>query len=502
MKKISYFLTALFLTSIVFISCNNDDDDVIRETPPQSTILDFETVQVQDFIWQGLNFWYLWKANVPLLDDSKIDNAQNYFDLLNSHSDPYDFFDSLLFQPENVDVYSWIVDDYVDLENSQQGIIRSNGVKYQLSYETGSQTELLGYVKYVLPNSDASGKDVKRGYVFDAIDGVQLNINNYKELLDNVTYTMNFADLNNGNPISNGKSVELTQVENFIENPVYLAKTLDVEGTKIGYIMYNGFDSGFEEELDDAFAQLKADGATELVLDLRYNLGGYGYLATQLASSITGQFYNEILKKDVYNEEIQEYFEANDPDALVDRFVKSVRNIEGSELRSSISSLNLNKLYVLTSSSTASASEVVISGLKPYIDVVVIGTTTYGKYTGSLTLYDSDNFRKTGDNFNTSHKWAMQPIVIKYTNSNSEDVQGGIIPNIELVDYVSQFGELGSLEEPLLAKAIESITGVTAKTNLKTDKDLTKLNEFNTFNKFDHDLIITTDFPFTRNKIK
>lgn len=496
MKKFNYLIALFLFINISFISCN--DDDEIREPLPKT--IDFSTVQVQDFIWQGLNFWYLWKANVPQLADNKIDDTQVYFNLLNTYQDPFDSFESLLYDTQNVDIYSWIVDDYVELENSFQGIIRSNGVKYQLSYETGSQTELLGYVKYVLPNSDASEKDVKRGYVFDAIDGIQLNINNYKELLDKVTYTMNFADLNGGNPISNGKSVELTQVDNFIENPVYMAKTLEVEATKIGYLMYNGFDSGFEEELDNAFAQLKADGATELVLDLRYNLGGYGYLALQLASSITGQFYNEILKKDVYNQEIQDYFEKNDPDALVDRFVKNVINIQGSELRSSINSLNLNTLYVLTSGSTASASEVVISGLKPHINVVTIGTTTYGKYTGSLTLYDSDNFRKDGDNLNPTHKWAMQPIILKYTNKNNEDVRGGILPDITKIDNVSQFGELGSIDEPLLAIAIEQITGVPAKSNSKNQNNFVKLNEFSTHHSYEYDLINTKVLPFLKRK--
>jgi len=487
-------MVSILLISIFFINCSKDDDS-IREPLPNT--IDFSKVEIQDFIWKGLNFWYLWKQDVSELNDSKTEDAQIYYDLLNSEQDPKDFFKTLLYQPNSVDVFSWIVDDYVALENSFQGIIQSNGVSYQLSLETNSEHDVLGYVKYILPNSDAEGKDVKRGYVFDAIDGVQLNVNNYKSLLDQATYTMNFADLNGGNPISNGKSVELTQVENFRENPVYLAKTIDVEGTKIGYLMYNGFDSGYEEELDDAFALLKSEGATELVLDLRYNRGGYGYLAIQMASSITGQLSGEILKKDVYNPVIQDYFENNNPESLVDKFTNKIINIKGETIRSSISNFNLNKLYVLTSSSTASASEVVISGLKAYIDVVTIGTDTYGKYTGSVTVYDSDNFRKDGDNLNPNHKWAMQPIIMKYTNSIDQDVKGGIPSNIELIDYVSQYGELGEIDEPLLAKAIETITGVGAKSNIsnKSQKDLIELKNIPGLNKLEYDLITTKKLP-------
>ncbi len=494
MKKTSLLFVSLVLFSIYFISCSKNDD-TLRE--PLPTDIDFSKVEIQDFIWQGLNFWYLWKPNVAKLNDSKIEDDQIYYDLLNSQQDPKDFFESLIYQPESVDVFSWIVDDYVTLENSFQGIIQSNGVSYQLSLETNSNHDVLGYVKYILPNSDAVGKDVKRGYVFDAIDGIQLNVNNYNSLLAQTTYTMNFAELNGGNPISNGKSVELTQVENFRENPVYIAKTIDVEGTKIGYLMYNGFDSGYEEELDDAFAQLKSEGATELVLDLRYNGGGYGYMAIQVASSVAGQLSGEILKKDVYNPEIQEYFDNNNPDNLVDKFTDKVINIKGETIKSSISSFNLNKLYVLTSSSTASASEVVISGLQAYIDVVTIGTNTYGKYTGSITMYDSDNFRKNGNNLDPNHKWAMQPIVMKYTNSINQDVKGGIPSTIQLVDYVSQYGELGNIEEPLLAKAIETITGVGAKSSIsnKSQKDLIELKNIPGLNKFENDLISTKKLP-------
>jgi len=491
MKKINPFLAFFLALSIVFISCNKDDDFFDRDNPDDTNI-DFSEVEIQDFIWKGLNLWYLWKNDVPNLADSKADDDEAYFNLLNTETEPKGFFESLLYQPESVDVYSWIVDDYVTLENSFQGIITSNGVSYQLSYETNSNTEILGYVKYILPNSDAVGKDVKRGYVFDAIDGVQLNVNNYKSLLDQTTYTMNFADLNGGNPISNGKSVILTQSE-YTENPVYIAKTIDVEGTKIGYLMYNGFDSGFEEELDDAFALLKSEGATELILDLRYNRGGYGYLAIQMASSITGQFSGKTLKKDVYNSYVQGYFENNSPEQLVDKFTDKVINIKGESIRSSINSLNLNKLYVLTSNSTASASEVVISGLQAYIDVITIGDITSGKYTGSVTLYDSDNLRKDGANLNPNHKYAMQPIVLKYTNNLDQDVRGGIPSNIELIDYVSQYGELGEVNEPLLAKAIETITGIVNKSSIsnKTQKDLIRLEDIPSLNKFETDLIST-----------
>ena len=84
---------------------------------------------------------------------------------------------------------------------------------------------------------------------------------------------------------------------------------------------------------------------------------------------------------------INAYFESKNPEALKDNFVDKIGN-------TAINSLNLTKIYILTSKSTASASELIINGLKPYIDVVQIGDYTTGKNVGSITLYDSPTFGK------------------------------------------------------------------------------------------------------------
>lgn len=478
MKKInpiSFFATLLI--ALLLASCNNKEDSpVIRDTP-QSTTVDFSKVEIQDFIWKGLNYYYLWKDNVPNLANTKTDDSEAYFNLLNSKSDPEDFFESLIYNRQNVDKWSWIVDDYIALEQSFQGISKSNGVDFRLMYESGSNNDIFGYVRYIMPDSDASTKDVQRGYIFDAINGQQLTIGNYRSLLfDNDTYTMNFADLNGGNPVSNGKSVELTSVE-YQENPVYIAKTLDIEGTKIAYLMYNGFTSSFDQQLNAAFAQFIADGATELILDLRYNSGGSVRTSTYLASMITGQFYDELFAKERWNDEIQEWYETNQPTWIENRFLNEiVKHNQNDEvvLQESINSLNLTNVYVLTTGSSASASELIINGLNPYINVVTIGTTTSGKYTGSITLYDSENFGR--ENANPNHTWAMQPIVLETVNKLGENDKDGFDPTIEVNESLNNFGVLGEITEPLLATAIAQITG-TGKT-ATTKKDAVLLNKF------------------------
>jgi C-terminal processing protease CtpA/Prc len=307
------------------------------------------------------------------------------------------------------------------------------------------------------------------------------------------------ADLNGGNPISNGKSIALTK-EVIQENPIYVTKTFDIGGRKIGYLMYNSFDSEFDQLLNVAFAELKSAGVTDLVLDLRYNGGGSGRTATYLSSMITGQFNDQVLTKEEWNPQFQAYFEENDPDFLETKFIDEIVKTDENNnvvIRENINSLNLSEVYIITTGASASASELVINGLKPYINVVTIGETTFGKYTGSYTLYDSDTFFKSGDNLNPNHKWAMQPIVLKFVNKNGESNQNGLPPTHEQIEYVSQMLPLGDANEPLLARAISLITGISSKTVDLDQKGLSLKRVFDSseLKPFGNDLYIDKEIP-------
>ena len=123
---------------------------------------------------------------------------------------------------------------------------------------------------------------------------------------------------------------------------------------------------------------------------------------------------------------------------------------------SGLNSLQLSKVYVLTTKATASASELVVNCLKPYIEVVQIGDLTTGKNVGSITLYDSPTFSKS--NVNPRHKYAMQPIVLKIVDKNGfGDYTTGITPTTLLPENLNNLGVLGNIDEPLLNAAINQI---------------------------------------------
>ncbi|TGV02734.1 S41 family peptidase [Flavivirga rizhaonensis] len=456
-KALILILTLAFLT----ISCFEDDDD----TP-------ISTSDINDFVWKGMNTFYLYKENTPDLANNRFSSDNDYNSYLNSFSKPENLFESLIYQRQTVDRFSWIVDDYIALEQFFSGISTSNGMEYKTFRFSSTDTNIYGYVTYVLPNTDAAAKGVTRGDIFYGINGTQLTTTNYRSLLDQNNYIVNLGNYNDNNTPDNinddsitesSQSVSLSKSQ-YTENPIFINNVLDVAGTKVAYLMYNGFTGTeqFNAELNDTFGVFKNANATELVLDLRYNPGGSVYTAIMLSSLITGQFNGDVFSTEQWNDELQQAFESEDPEALINRFIN---NNEGTPLNS----LNLNKVYILTSRSSASASELVINSLDPYIDVVQIGTTTSGKYQASTTLYDSPNFRRNGAN--PSHTYAMQPLIFKSLNIDGvTDYFDGLSPETGnvLPEDINNLGVLGNISEPLLAAAIAKITGTGRSINKKT----------------------------------
>lgn len=450
MKPILKSILFLCLLSFFLQSCEDEDD--VR-TPAQ--------LQVNDFVWKGLNELYLWQGDVANLADDRFSSQEELNSYLEGYSNPEDLFQDLLNKPVSkypsnaIDRFSWIVSDYTVLEQELGGITKNNGVDFRLTRVAEGSNDVVGYVRYIIPNSDASSKAIKRGDFFTSVNGTKLTVSNYKSLLvDPDSYTLDFADYNGTAFVLNGKSVALTKTV-LEENPILINKVINSGGHKIAYLMYNGFYTEYDSKLNQAFQGFKNEGATDLVLDLRYNGGGSVRTSTRLASMITGQFEGKIFSKRQYNFKQMAGMTAEDLEVLNERFVK---DIDGTP----VNSLNLSTVYILTTSSTASASELIINGLKPYINVVQIGETTTGKNVGSVTLYDSPTFTKR--NVNPNHKYAMQPLVFKISNaSDFGDYTQGLVPTYVQLEYLRSYGVLGDTAEPLLNMAISKITGAAAK---------------------------------------
>lgn len=407
-------------------------------------------VEVQDFVWKGMNLYYLWQEDVTDLRDDRFDGQPQLNDFLYQFTNPTDLFQHLRTDGQT-DRFSVIYSDYRVLEGVLSGVTKNNGVDFQLLYQPGSETEIFGWIRYILPGSDAATKDIHRGDLFYGVNETPLTIDNYQSLLSAENYTLDLADYDGGNITPNGQSVTLVKTV-LSENPVYISEVIETGSDRIAYLMYNGFYPQYDSALNAAFGQFKSAQVTDMVLDLRYNSGGSIASAAALASMITGQFTGQLFAKEQWNDKAQHYLETRNPGTLKNNFIASLSNGQ------SLQSLHLPRVYVLTTASTASASELVINCLKPYIDVIQIGTTTIGKNVGSITLYDSPNYQKK--QINPRHKYAMQPIVLKTVNKNGfGDYTNGLDPNHPQPEDLANLGELGSPDEPLLQTAINLITG-------------------------------------------
>lgn len=478
MKK--YVLLFLGL-SILFYNCSSDDNDPVPEavTPPPP-LVDLNPVtlnnEVNGFVWSALNSWYFWQDEVSDLSDNRFANQDAFFTFLNQFQTSRGLFQSML-SPK--DRFSVIVDDFDLLFNSFAGVFTTNGVEFVLTRPPSGGNAVIAVVRYVIPGSSAAITSIKRGDIIFAVNGTELfattdnqgNIlSSNLNLFNPDVITLNFADIINDEIVPNGANIEVTKTQ-ITENPILISKV--IEGTTIGYLMYNSFTGNFDQELNTAFGELKSQGITDLVLDLRYNLGGSVLSAIRLSSLVTGQFNGEVLSRDKWNAKWQPIFGGQD---------NFVNEINGTPLNS----LNLNKVYIIATDDSASASEYVINSLAPYIDVIHIGDFTRGKNEFSVTLVDNPGqiFQSTGQpdlplpyivlsedfgfttvaDANPNHKYAIQPLV--GTNENAagfSEFTDGLPPDIPIQESLGNLGQLGDPEEPLLATAIQAINGISAK---------------------------------------
>lgn len=433
----------LFLLSFLLTNCTKTE----RETVPLN-------VEINDFVWKGMNTYYLWQNEVPDLADDRFTSQENLYSFLEEYDQPADLFSDLKYN-DNIDKWSWIVDDYVALENYFSGVRTSTGAIIKLYLTSENSSNVYGIVRYIVPNSDAASKPIQRGAVFNSVNGALLNTSNYSDLLYNSeSYTLNLGSYFynattelveislTGNDVTLNKGV-------FSENPIHKLTTFEVGGNKVGYLMYNSFISNYNQELNNAFLYLKNENVSDLILDLRYNGGGSVQTATYLAGMITGQFNTQLFTEEKWNDKWQIWLEENHPDWMENHFTNTMND------GSSLNNLNLSRVIVLTTENTASASELIINGLSPYIDVVTIGSTTHGKYVASVTLYDSPNFSR--ENVNIDHNWALQPIVLKEVNKLGAYAPDGFEPSILIYEEFDNMGILGSATEPMTARALNYI---------------------------------------------
>jgi C-terminal processing protease CtpA/Prc len=411
-----------------------------KEVPPEAPeFAPALTVKINSFIKSAMSDVYLWYKNMPNLD-------------IRYEFDSEEYFDKLLYKD---DKWSFITDDITALENSFQGVEKSYGYSLALGIfvdNSGNPTgNYFAIVEYVHPETPAATAGFQRGDLIIKISSANITQSNYTQLFSGNSITVTKGILTQSG-ISTGATVSMT-AEVLSLDPVLMYKVIERSGHKIGYMIYLQYISNYDNtSLRNALQHFKDNQITDLVLDLRYNPGGTTSSAQYLCSSLaplSAVNDNKTLVTYQWNDKYQAYWNANGyTDQLEVRFRSDVPV-----------KLGLNKIHILTSSGTASASELTICGLEPYMDVKLIGDSTYGKYTASITI-KPEHIYQTPSEYTDFKNWGIQPIVLRFANSEGvTSFTKGFGPDFPVKDELLPAVQLGEITEPLLKKAIEDITG-------------------------------------------
>lgn len=486
MKRIfiTSIIPCILMIGMAFSGCKKAEDTTIApKVIPQAS-------HVNLFVWNGMHEYYLWNSQVPGLDNPNYSKGDSLNAFLNHFSDPEKLFNSLLYKRDTIDKWSFIVDNSKTITDWISGISKTMGYDFMLGRIASTDT-LFGFVRYIYKGSPAEKAGMKRGDIFVKVNNQKLTVSNYQTLLfATTTYTLGFATLvptDRGHKIvPSDKTVTMTAIE-MQENPILLDTVFTFNNQKVGYLVYNGFNSDFDIQLNDVFKKFKDAGINQMVLDLRYNGGGSVKSSVYLASMIYGTDQSKLFAKAQYNQGFQASIVGEyGSQALNDNFENTIAATSTNPV-TPINTLNLQKIYIIVSDNTASASELLINGLKPYMNVKLVGIPTVGKYVGSFTLTDDKV---------TSNKWAMQPIVVKYANSlGVTDFINGLNPDITAEEDIANLIAFGDPNETLLKVVLTDMQGgaVTAMTLKSAQLGLRKVTDSQAHKRFATDMYINPD---------
>ena len=472
------FISIVVFSILVSSGCKKDPDPVPVVIPAAD--------QVNSFIWNSLHDYYLWNGIVPGLSDDKYLVKDSLNRMLNKYTDPQVLFTSLLYKYNEIDKWSFLVDNSKTIADWISGTSKTMGYDFMLG-RIGTGGDIFGFVRYIVKGSPAELAGMKRGDIFLKVDGQQLTISNYQTLLINSeNYTLGFATIANNTISANSRTVTMSAID-LQENPINKDTVFVYNNQLIGYLVYNGFNAAFDLQLNNVFKKFKDANVQQMVVDLRYNGGGSVQSSVYLASMLYGTDGTKVFATSKYNLGVQNYLVGqNGVEALSDYFTATI-DATSSTPSASINSLHLQKIYFIVSDNTASASELLINGLKPYMNVKVVGINTVGKYVGSVTLKDVD------DNGVEKSSWAMQPIVVKYANSAGvSDFVNGMIPDIIAEEDIANLLPFGDPQEKLLSYVLSDISGipVTSMTLKSAQIGLKKVVDSHAFRPFATDMYI------------
>lgn len=389
-KAIKFFLLATIGLLPMLLSCEKE------ETKPAIP----ESDSIYWFVNELMHTWYYWYDQVPVIDYSQYNSPEQLMNELKVDQDKWSF----------IGEYEEVMSYFDEGEDFGYGFYLAWDSYYNLRV-------IMAY-----ENTTAYTQGIRRGYIVEEINDEHVqDISSFDAFFSIEPGSMKFKFIK-----PDGQVQTLTlEKEVYLLDAVFNPQVYVLDNKKIGYLAYQSFLGYSVVEFDDVFAFLKAEGINELIVDLRYNGGGYISLAQEMAEIIvpansTGQEFISIK----HNNLIRAYEDTT------------------LFLRNHSMNLDLDRVFFITNRYSASASELVINGLEPHMEVIQIGDTTTGK---PYAMY--------GFLF---HDWLAYPVTAKSVNAlGYGDYENGILPDLNLTDNHAY--DWGDINDPAVVQALNYI---------------------------------------------
>jgi hypothetical protein len=402
------------------------------------------------------NFWirsysndtYLWYSELPDIDPGTVDNPEDYFNLMVTDGlSPTGNAKDQFHYSEDTEVYN----------QYYSGVSAGYGVRFFIIASSPPRKIVVGYNE---PNSPASAANLSRGAEIISIDGEAIEDSNNVDVLNaglfpetlGETHTFVVRDLN----ATEDRTFTMTSAET-ISVPVKNITTFDVAGTKVGYLTFNSHIKPAETQLIDAISQLRVSNVEELVLDMRYNGGGYLTIAAELGYMVAGPMADGLIFDELtFNDKYTERDPINNNIIEPSRFESTAAGFDAptnpTPAGTALPSLSLSRVFVLSSGGTASASEALINGLRGVdVEVILVGGATRGKPYGWYALdncgttYSTIQFKGSNEKGFGDYSDGFLPVA-------SADLSGAEVTGCEVADDLSH--ALGDVNEGRLSAAL------------------------------------------------
>lgn len=421
--QLKTIVIAAFLP-FIFIACKKNKADVAA-VPPISvspTPVPLSDNALKDSVMLLTKDIYLWNTQLPASfnarsydDPIKVMEAIRQYSVEPGFSQPVDRYSFAIKKTE------W---DNLSIGMSSIATAATANGDFGLTVFFRAEGDLR--VRLVEPNSPAGIAGIHRGWRITQINtSTNITTSNSTFIVDNI-YNAATVGITFQKPDGTTVTIPLSQAH-YATKPVYLDTVFTVNNRKIGYLVFNSFLGTVDKlysDLQRVFNHFASENIEDVIIDLRYNGGGYVSVQERLANYLINPAASGgIMMKQVYN-----------------------ANNTGSNTTTKFSkqgSLNLARVYFIVGRGTASASELLINNLKPYMDVRMIGGTTYGKPVGFSPI-------PVGD-------WYILPVSFRSTNKNGEgNYFNGMPVNATVADGLDK--DWGDITEASLASALRNIT--------------------------------------------